>query len=100
MSSRTWKVLTRKSNKPKDKKKNKTILVNGLLQYEVVNPKGEQEHKWVCKIIHNWDKNAVQNMLYIVKQIKKTGKHPEPFVKVEIISYPCKTDKDKLLDGL
>ena len=42
-------------------------------------------------------------MLYIVEQIKKTGKRPEPFVrqKVETISYPCKTDKDKLLlDGL
>ena len=84
-------------------KKNKTILVNGLLRHEVVNPKGEQEHKRVCKIIHNRDKNAVQNMLYIVEQIKKTGKRPEPFVrqKIETISYPCKTDKDKLLlDGL
>ena len=63
----------------------------------------EQEHKRVCKIIHNRDKNAVQNMLYIVEQIKKTGKRPEPFVrqKVETISYPCKKDKDKLLlDGL
>lgn len=38
-------------------------------------------------------------MLYIVEQIKKTGKRSEPFVrqKVETISYPCKTDKDKLL---
>jgi len=97
------KFLTRKSNKPKDKKKNKTILVNGLLRHEVVNPKGEQEHKRVCNIIHNRDKNAVQNMLYIVEQIKKTGKRPEPFVrqKVETTSYPCKIEKDKLLlDGL
>ena len=97
------KFLTRKSNKPKDKKNNKSILVNGLLRHEVVNPTGEQEHKRVCKIIHNRDKNAVQNMLYIIEQVKKTGKRPEPFVrqKVDINSFPCKTEKDKLkLDGI
>ena len=96
------KFLIRKSNKPKDKKNNKNILVNGLLRHEVVNQKGEQEHKRVCKIIHNRDKNAVQNMLYIIEQVKKTGKRPEPFVrqKEDINSFPCKTEEDKLiLDG-
>ena len=37
------KFLTRKSNKPKDKKNNKSILVNGLLRHKVFNPKEEQE---------------------------------------------------------
>lgn len=57
------KFLIRKSNKPKDKKENKNILINGLLLYEVINPKGEKKHKRVCKIIHNKDKNAVQNII-------------------------------------
>jgi hypothetical protein len=42
-------------------------------------------------------------MLYIIEQVKKTGKRPEPFVrqKVDINSFPCKTEKDKLkLDGI
>ena len=75
------KFLTRKSNKPRDIKKNKKILVNGLLHHEDVNPEGEQDNKPVCKIIHNRDKNAVQNMLNIVECIKKTGKRPEAFTR-------------------
>lgn len=71
--------LIRKSNKPRDIKKNKSILVHGLLRHEVVNPKGEQEHRRVCNIIHNRDKNAVQNMLHIIEHIKKTGKRPSLF---------------------
>lgn len=42
-------------------------------------------------------------MLYIIEQVKKTGKRSEPFVrqKEETNSYSCKTEKDKLLlDGL
>ena len=52
--------------------KNKNILVNGLLRHEVVNPDGEQEHLQICKIYHNRDKNAVQNMISIVEELKKT----------------------------
>jgi len=65
------KFLTRTSNKPKDKKKNKKILVNGLLKHTVSNPEGELNQIPLCTIIHNRDKNAVQNMLYIVEHIKK-----------------------------
>ena len=88
------KFLTRASNKPRDKKKNKKILVNGLLKHIVSNPEGELNQIPLCKIIHNRDKNAVQNMLYIVEHIKKTGKRPEPFTRKEeslINSSPCKT---------
>ena len=37
--------------------------------------------KIICKIIHNRDKNAVQNMLNIVECIKKTSKRPEAFTR-------------------
>ena len=70
------KFLTRASNKPKDKKKNKKISVNGLLKHTVSNPEGELNQIPLCTIIHNRDKNAVQNMLYIVEHIKKTGSRP------------------------
>jgi hypothetical protein len=75
------KFLIRKSNKPKDIMKNKNILVNGLLRHEVVNPNGEQEHKLVCKIYHNRDKNAVQNMISIIEELKKSGKRPLHFTR-------------------
>ncbi len=85
------KFLIRLSNKPKDKKKNKNVLVNGLLKHTVSNPEGEL-NPLLCTIIHNRDKNAVQNMLNIVEHIKKTGIRPEPFTrKEEINSSPCKT---------
>jgi len=87
------KFLTRASNKPRDKKKNKKTLVNGLLKHTVSNPEGEL-NPLLCTIIHNRDKNAVQNMLNIVEHIKKTGKRPEPFIRKEetlINSSPCKT---------
>ena len=35
-----------------------------------------------CDIIHNRDKNAVQNMLFIVETIKKTGKRPLAFSRL------------------
>jgi hypothetical protein len=70
------KFLIRASNKPKDKKKNKKILVNGLLKHTVSNPEGELNQIPLCKIIHNRDKNAVQNMLYIVEHVKKTSSRP------------------------
>ena len=75
------KFMIRKSNKPKDKKKNKSILVNGLLRHKVVNPDGEQEPVQICKIYHNRDKNAVQNMLYIIETLKRTGKRPLQFTR-------------------
>ena len=33
-------------------------------------------------LIHNRDKNAMQNMLNIVKEIFNTGKRPEAFCRV------------------
>ncbi len=86
------KFLTRLSSKPKDKKKNKKVLVNGLLKHTVSNPEGEL-NQLLCTIIHNRDKNAVQNMLNIVEHIKKTGERPKAFTREEIktTSSPCKT---------
>ena len=66
--------MTRLSHKPKDNKIEKKILVNGLLSHK--------EDKHECEIIHNRDKNAVQNMLYIVKHIFETGKRPEAFNRI------------------
>ena len=79
------KFLIRKSNKPKDIMKNKNIFVNGLLRHQDVNPNGEQEHLQICiakcAIYHNRDKNAVQNMISIVEELKKTGKRPLRFTR-------------------
>ena len=75
------KFLIRKSQKPKDIKKNKSILVNGLLRHQDVNSNEEQEHKLVCGIYHNRDKNAVQNMISIVEELKKSGKRPLRFTR-------------------
>ena len=75
------KFLIRKSNKPKDIMKNKNILVNGLLRHQDVNPYGKQEHKQICGIYHNRDKNAVQNIISIVEELKKTGKRPLRFTR-------------------
>ena len=66
--------LTRISHKPKDHKIEKKILVNGLLSHK--------ENKQECEIIHNRDKNAVQNMLYIVKHIFETGRRPDTFSRI------------------
>jgi len=65
--------LERESHKPNDIKNNKLVLVRGLLRHEDV--------KHTCELIHNRDKNAVQNMLNIVESIKKTGKRPEKFTR-------------------
>ncbi len=78
------KFLIRKSNKPKDIMKNKNILVNGLLRHEVVNSDEEQEHLEICKIYHNRDKNAVQNMISIIEELKKSGKRPLCFTRENI----------------
>ena len=65
------KFLVRESKKPKDN--GKLILVNGILRHQGV--------KLQCEQIHNRDKNAVQNMLYIVNNIFSTGKRPELFTR-------------------
>ena len=56
--------LEKKSNKPKDNKNNKKIICHGLLRHIDVKPQ--------CEIIHNIDKNTIQNILFIVETIKKT----------------------------
>jgi hypothetical protein len=81
--------------------KNKNILVNGLQRHEVVNPDGEQEHlqicKILCKIYHNRDKNAVQNMISIIEELKKTGKRPLRFTRTESLgSVELCSTKDKV----
>jgi hypothetical protein len=63
--------LERPSHKPKLIKEGKTEICNGLLRCQSV--------KHECEIFHNRDKNAVQNMLNIVKSVLNTGKRPEIF---------------------
>jgi len=65
--------LEKPSHKPKLKKKNKTEICHGLLRCKSVKHKRE--------VIHNRDKNAVQNMLNIVKSIFETGKRPDIFCR-------------------
>ena len=65
------KFLEKPSKKPK--KKGEIELCNGILRCKSV------KHK--CEIYHNRDKNAVQNMLKIVKSIFNTGKRPEMFCR-------------------
>ena len=70
------KFLIRKSKKTKDIKKNKSIIVNGLLRHQDVNSNEEQEQELICGIYHNRDKNAVQNMILIVEELKNSEKRP------------------------
>ena len=67
-------VNHKKNNKPKDIKNNKKIICHGLLHHIDVKPQ--------CDIIHNRDKNAVQNMLFIVETIKNTGERPLAFSRL------------------
>lgn len=60
------------SHKPKDYKEGKIITVHGLLCC-----KSNKQ----CELIHNRDKNAVQNMLKITNHIKKYGKRPEAYTR-------------------
>ena len=78
------KFLIRKSKKPKDIKKNKSIIVNGLLRHQDVNSNEEQEQELVCGIYHNRDKNAVQNMISIVEELKNSGKRPLCFTRENV----------------
>jgi len=66
--------MIRQSHKPNNIKVNKKITINGLLSH--------QEDKQKCEIIHNRDKNAVQNMLNIVKSIFTIGKRPDIFMRI------------------
>ena len=61
------------------------------MKHTVSNPEGEL-NPLLCTIIHNRDKNAVQNMLNIVEHIKKTGLRPKAYTRseLEINSSPCK----------
>jgi hypothetical protein len=61
--------MERESKNPKTK--GQIQICHGLLRCKSVTP--------LCQIIHNRDKNAVQNMLEIVKSLKKTGKRPSCF---------------------
>lgn len=63
--------LEKPSKKPK--KKGKLEICNGLLRCQSVKHNSE--------VFHNRDKNAVQNMLNIVKSIVNTGKRPEIFCR-------------------
>ena len=66
--------LTRESHRPNDYQTGRKITIHGLLSHK--------ENKLNCEIIHNRDKNAVQNMLYIVKHIFEKGKRPEVFSRI------------------
>ena len=63
--------LERESKKPKNK--GKIEICHGLLRCQSVTPQ--------CKIIHNRDKNAVQNMLNIVRSVFDTGQRPSAFCR-------------------
>ena len=65
--------LERPSKKPKLIKERKTEICNGILRCQSVKHKSE--------IFHNRDKNAVQNMLNIVKSVLNIGKRPEIFCR-------------------
>ena len=67
------KFLEISSQKPKLKKEGKTEVCHGLLRCKSVKHKSE--------IFHNRDKNAVQNMLTIVKSVLNTRKRPEIFCR-------------------
>ena len=57
----------------KPKRNGEQELCNGLLRCQSVKPK--------CKIIHNRDKNAVINMLSIVKSVFNIGLRPLIFTR-------------------
>ena len=69
---KNWNIFHyHKSKKPKNK--GQVIFCHGLLRCQSV--------KHQCEIIHNRDKNAVQNMLRIVDSVLKTGKRPDIFTR-------------------
>jgi hypothetical protein len=66
--------LSKDNSQPKHK--GKKCLVNGLLHHK--------DDKHNCKLIHNRDKNAVQNMLKIVSYLKEKGRRPKIFRREKI----------------
>ena len=73
------KFMERPSKKPKSQ--GKVYFCHGILRCQSVKPK--------CDVIHNRDKNAVQNMLTIVESIFNTGQRPTKFCReTEDISFP------------
>jgi hypothetical protein len=70
-NNETEKFIERLSHKPKLYKEDKKEIVYGLLRCQSIKP--------LCEIIHNRDKNAVQNMLNITKSIFDFGIRPEKF---------------------
>jgi hypothetical protein len=62
-----------KNPSKKPKTKGQICQCFGLLRCQSVMPQ--------CKVIHNRDKNAVQNMLNIVQSIFNTGKRPIKFTR-------------------
>jgi len=59
------------------------IFIIYIIRYRVFNGLlSHQEDKQKCEIIHNRDKNAVQNMLNIVKNIFTIGKSPDIFTRI------------------
>jgi hypothetical protein len=70
-NSELEKFLEKSSKKPK--RKGEKELCHGILRCQSVKHKSE--------IYHNRHKNAVQNMLKIVKSIFNTGKRPEIFCR-------------------
>lgn len=67
------KFLERESHKPHLYAEGKKELVHGILRCQSV------KHK--CEIFHNRDKNAVRNMLYIVKYIFEHGTRPIEYTR-------------------
>ena len=73
------KFMERPSKKPKTE--GKVYFCHGLLRHKSVKPQ--------CEVIHNRDKNAVQNMLNIVESIFNTGHRPTIFCREkDKISFP------------
>ena len=79
------KFLARPSKKPKAHDKN--VLVWGLVcctnEECKPNTKSKKQINKYRSCVYNRDTNAVLNMLYIVKQLVKTGKRPKIFTKKE-----------------
>ena len=65
------KFMERPSKKPKTE--GKVYFCHGILRHRSVKPQ--------CEVIHNRDKNAVQNMLNIIQSIFNTGKRPTIFCR-------------------
>jgi len=73
------KFMERPSKKPKSQ--DKVYFCHGILRCQSKKPQ--------CNVIHNRDKNAVQNMLNIVESIFNTGHRPTKFCREkDEISFP------------